>query len=145
MGCLRGTLLPGINLHHLRYIQRIHSGEWVRRNQDNTTVCVNLLLCVSELDGLEDCGGVSWWSKGNIFRRNKPAGSFRCDKFVRSSLASSIAGFMSGGRFGLLSTWSSACVVSTVFVYSVTKDQSAQCSTTLMVNVKSREKPLSRC
>lgn len=49
---------------------------------------------------------------------DKPAGSFRWDKFVRSSLASSMAGFIKGGRFGLLSTCSSACVVSTVFVYT---------------------------
>ena len=33
-----------------------------------------------------------------------PAGSFRCDKFVRSSLASSMAGFMRGGREALLSS-----------------------------------------
>lgn len=45
---------------------------------------------------------------------DKPAGSFKCDRLVRSSLASSIAGFISGGRLGLLSSRSSAWVVSSV-------------------------------
>ena len=44
-----------------------------------------------------------------------PAGSLRCDKFVRSSLASSMAGFMRGGREALLSSWSAAKVVWIVF------------------------------
>jgi hypothetical protein len=46
-----------------------------------------------------------------------PAGSFRCDKLVRSSLASSIAGFIGGGSEGLLDIWSSVWVVSIVLVY----------------------------
>jgi len=33
---------------------------------------------------------------------NVPAGSLRCERFVRSSLASSMAGFIKGGRFGSL-------------------------------------------
>ena len=45
---------------------------------------------------------------------DKPAGSFKCDRLVKSSLASSIAGFINGGRFGLLSSRSSAWVVSIV-------------------------------
>ena len=43
-----------------------------------------------------------------------PAGSLRCDRLVRSSLASSIAGFISGGRFGSLPVWMATSVVSTV-------------------------------
>ena len=48
---------------------------------------------------------------------NVPAGSFKCERFVRSSLASSIVGFISGGRLAP-SDWSSATVVSMVFAYS---------------------------
>lgn len=44
-----------------------------------------------------------------------PAGSLRCDRFVRSSLASSMAGFIRGGREALLSSWRAAMVVSIVF------------------------------
>lgn len=46
-----------------------------------------------------------------------PAGSFRCDRFVKSSLASSIAGFIRGGKEEVESSWSVARVVSTVFVW----------------------------
>ena len=35
--------------------------------------------------------------------RDIPAGSLRWDKFVKSSLASSMAGFINGGREALLS------------------------------------------
>lgn len=46
-----------------------------------------------------------------------PAGSFKWERFVRSSLASSIAGFINGGRLELLSTCNSACVVSISLVF----------------------------
>ena len=46
-----------------------------------------------------------------------PAGSFKYDRFVRSSLASSMVGFMSGGRLGLESSCSAATVVSNVRLY----------------------------
>jgi hypothetical protein len=48
---------------------------------------------------------------------NIPAGSFKCERFVRSSLASSMAGFISGGRFGSLPSLMEASVVSTVLVW----------------------------
>ena len=44
-----------------------------------------------------------------------PAGSFKCDKFVRSSLASSMVGFISGGRTPLVSSCRMSKVVWTVF------------------------------
>jgi hypothetical protein len=48
-------------------------------------------------------------------RRCVPAGSFRWDRFVRSSLASSMAGFISGGRLSSLPVWMADSVVTTVF------------------------------
>ena len=45
-----------------------------------------------------------------------PAGSFRCERFVKSSLASSIAGFISGGRSAFESSSRSARASSIVFV-----------------------------
>lgn len=52
-------------------------------------------------------------------RGDIPAGSLRCERLVRSSLASSMAGFISGGRFGSLPSWMASSVVSTVFVCGV--------------------------
>lgn len=46
-----------------------------------------------------------------------PAGSLRWDKFVRSSLASSMAGFIKGGRLGSLPVWMASRVVSTFLVW----------------------------
>jgi hypothetical protein len=46
-----------------------------------------------------------------------PAGSLRCDRFVKSSLASSIAGFIKGGRSGLLANARASEVVSMVLVW----------------------------
>jgi hypothetical protein len=43
----------------------------------------------------------------------------RCDKFVKSSLASSIVGFIRGGSFGLLSSARASAVVSMVLVYRI--------------------------
>lgn len=51
-----------------------------------------------------------------------PAGSLRWDRLVRSSLASSIAGFIKGGMEELLSSCSAASVVSTVRDYSMISD-----------------------
>lgn len=41
-----------------------------------------------------------------------PAGSFRCERFVKSSLASSIVGFIKGGSFELLESARASSVVS---------------------------------
>jgi len=48
-----------------------------------------------------------------------PAGSLRWDKLVKSSLASSMAGFISGGKLGSLPVWMARRVVSTVFFCAV--------------------------
>lgn len=48
-----------------------------------------------------------------------PAGSLRWDKFVKSSLASSMAGFISGGRLASLPVWIADNVVSTVLLCAV--------------------------
>jgi hypothetical protein len=54
-----------------------------------------------------------------------PAGSFKWDKFVKSSLASSMAGFISGGRFGSLPVLMPFKVVSTVFFCEVASSAGA--------------------
>lgn len=46
-----------------------------------------------------------------------PAGSFKYERFVRSSLASRIVGFIGGGRRGLESSCNAATVVSSARVY----------------------------
>lgn len=64
---------------------------------------------------MEHCVGVSmlvWLELGIAV--SAPAGSFRCDRLVRSSLASSMAGFINGGRLGSLPVWMADTVVSTV-------------------------------
>lgn len=38
------------------------------------------------------------WYGANGIRRSLPAGSFKCERFVKSSLASSIVGFINGGN-----------------------------------------------
>lgn len=62
---------------------------------------------------------------------NVPAGSFRCERFVRSSLASSMAGFISGGRFASLPVWMAKMVVSTDLVCAVHRQP--QCPSRLPV------------
>jgi hypothetical protein len=59
---------------------------------------------------------VSSAQKTENCRAGIPAGSLRCDKFVKSSLASSILGFIRGGSFGLLSSARASAVVSMVLV-----------------------------
>ena len=53
----------------------------------------------------------------SIWFAGLPAGSFRCERFVKSSEASSIVGFIKGGKFELLSSDKASRVVSTVLVY----------------------------
>ena len=53
MGCLCLPLLAGIYLYHARDIERINPSERVCGDENDTTVCVNLLLQISEADGLE--------------------------------------------------------------------------------------------
>lgn len=115
MGRAVGPLLSGIYLHHARYVEGIHSCEWIGCYQHYTRVCIDLFLQIAQLDGLEHCLPVSR-SRQEPGQCSIPAGSFRCDKFVRSSLASSMAGFIKGGRFGSLPSCTAAKVVSTVFV-----------------------------
>lgn len=52
---------------------------------------------------------------GPLFQRI-PAGSFRCERFVKSSLASNIVGFISGGRLAFESSSRSAAASSIVLV-----------------------------
>jgi hypothetical protein len=47
-----------------------------------------------------------------------PAGSFKCERLVKSSEASNIVGFMSGGSFGSLPSAMAASVVSIDLVCS---------------------------
>lgn len=116
MRCLRGALLPSIDLHHLRDIERINSSERIGRDQDDATVGIYLFLRIAEFYSLQDFKAVSRRSQSS--KSDLPAGSFKCDRLVRSSLASSMAGFISGGKFGLLLTCSSSFVVSTVLDYT---------------------------
>ena len=41
---LGSTLLPGINLYHLRDIKRVYSGEGICCDQHNTTVSIDFFL-----------------------------------------------------------------------------------------------------
>jgi len=56
---LRGTLLPSIDLHHLRHIEGVHPSKRIGRNQDNSTVGIYLFLGVAELYSLQDFKVVS--------------------------------------------------------------------------------------
>jgi hypothetical protein len=61
-----------------------------------------------------------------------PAGSLRCERLVRSSLASSMAGFMSGGREEVDgSSCSTESVVSITFVCKFLKGQRTRCRNSL--------------
>jgi hypothetical protein len=53
--CLGSALLPGIDLDHLWDIEGVHPSEGIGRNQHDTTVGINLLLGIAELDGLQNC------------------------------------------------------------------------------------------
>lgn len=55
MRCAIGSLLAGIDLHHAGDIERVDSREGICCNQHDTRVCVDLLLQVAQLDGLEHC------------------------------------------------------------------------------------------
>jgi hypothetical protein len=116
MGCAIGSLLASVDLHHARDIQRVHSREGIRCNQHDTRVCVDFLLQIAQLDGLEHCM-LSVWLDGFPLGAAVcvPAGSFKWDRLVKSSLASSMAGFISGGRLGSLPVCTADRVVSIVF------------------------------
>lgn len=60
MRCLRGTVFPSVDLHHLWYIQRIDSSKGVGGDQDNTTVGIYLLLGIAKFNSLQDFKAVSW-------------------------------------------------------------------------------------
>jgi hypothetical protein len=107
-------MFPSVDLNHLWNIERVDPRERICSNQDYTTVCIYLFLEITELYSLQDLNVVKACSDDFISRINIPAGSFKCDKFVRSSLASSIVGFMSGGSLELLSICSASCVVSII-------------------------------
>jgi len=49
------SLLAGIDLHHSRHIEGVDSREGIGCNEDNARVCVDLLLQIAQLDGLEHC------------------------------------------------------------------------------------------
>lgn len=112
---LRGSLFSSIHLYHPGDVERIDTSKRIGSNQHNPAVCINLFLRISQSDGLKDYDRLSDVS-GREMCIGIPAGSFRCDKFVKSSLASSMAGFISGGREALLSSCKAATVVSMVFV-----------------------------
>lgn len=59
-------------------------------------------------------GHIPFTTQKNMF---SPAGSFKYERLVRSSLASRIGGFDSGGKFGLFSSSISLSVVVIVFVW----------------------------
>ena len=48
-----------------------------------------------------------------------PAGSLRCERFVRSSLASSMVGFMSGGSDGSFPDWRPSKETSCFLIYNM--------------------------
>lgn len=113
-------MLARIHLHHLRDVEGIYARKRISSNEDDATVCVDLPLSISEFDCLQDwtilAHGSDNWRTASI-QACIPAGSFRWERLVRSSLASSMEGFINGGKDGLFGSWSSACVVSTIFVY----------------------------
>ena len=120
MGSAIRPLLAGIYLHHAGYIERVDSGKGIRRDQDDTRVSVDFLLQVPQLNGLKHCVLVSMLAQLPVSTAvSVPAGSFRCDRLVRSSLASSMAGFINGGRLGSLPVWMADSVVSIALVYTV--------------------------
>jgi len=59
MRSLLGPRLAGIDLDHGGDVERVDPGKRIRGNEDYARVCVDFLLGISELDGLQDCGGVS--------------------------------------------------------------------------------------
>jgi hypothetical protein len=54
MGCLLGPGLASIDLNHARDIERIDLGKRICGNENYARVCVDFLLGISKLDGLED-------------------------------------------------------------------------------------------
>jgi hypothetical protein len=119
MGRLLGPRLAGVDLDHSRDVERVDLGKRVCRDEDYARVRVDLLLSISEFDGLEDCGESAGGSR-TAATEVVPAGSFRCDRLVRSSLASSMAGFISGGSFDVHgSPWRESTVVSIVLVCKI--------------------------
>jgi hypothetical protein len=71
-------------------------------------------IAVEWLGGL--CMTVSKTRIARLCLWSVPAGSLRCDRFVKSSLASSMVGFIKGGSFELLGSARASSVVSIFFV-----------------------------
>lgn len=120
MGSLGSSLFPRIHLHHPRDIERINPSKRVGSYQHYSTVCVYLFLGVSQSNRLENCVTkvISRAIVEDVRGRRIPAGSFKWDRFVRSSLASSIVGFINGGRLESESSSNAAAVISTFFCCS---------------------------
>jgi len=53
MRCSIGPLFSSIHLDHARDVERINTGEGIRRNKNDTRVCVNLFLRIAQLDRLQ--------------------------------------------------------------------------------------------
>lgn len=105
-------MLSRVHLHHLRHVEGVHARKRIGSNKDDATVCVDLPLGISELDCLQDwtillARGSDNSGKASI-QACIPAGSLRWERLVRSSLASSMEGFINGGNDGLFGSWSSA-------------------------------------
>ena len=74
---------------------------------------------VSKANGLQYCKDVSTMlNPVRFIVQGIPAGSFRCERFVKSSLASNMVGFIRGGRLAFESSSKSAAASSIVFVYT---------------------------
>lgn len=70
---LGSALLPSIDLDHLRDVERVHSSEGISRNQHDTTVGIDLLLGIAELDGLQNCTQLSVEATGaHMFSSVRP-------------------------------------------------------------------------
>lgn len=52
-------MFSGVYLHHLRDVKRIHPSKRVGGDQDDSAVCIDLLLGVTQLYGLEHLKSIS--------------------------------------------------------------------------------------
>ncbi len=114
---LSRALFSGVYLHHTGHIERIDTSERIGCDKDYTTVGIYFFLGISKTDRLEYYNPVSKDKCPGLAARRIPAGSFKCERFVKSSLASRMVGFMRGGRLALESSSRSAVAISTVRVY----------------------------
>lgn len=102
MGILILSPFTGVGLYKTRIVEVVHPVERICRDKDNTGIGVNLTLRISKFNGLQNCVQKTRISKDDsckwIFPPKVPAGSFKCDKLVKSSEASRTGGFINGGR-----------------------------------------------